>query len=165
LSSSPLVSSVVSGYRFTIHCNSEVKTFYFKSTSSPSSSENCSVYSFVFSKRAAHYELGELGEGNLQSYWTTTKLRKLTVVLDYYKAMETYSRIGLLRSYGNLQSYWTTTANLPDDISLCFTDNEIDDQKISVVQNENLVFTVRKPEVPPLVSSVVDIFTTRFECS
>ncbi len=30
---------------------------------------------------------------------------KLTVVLDYYKAMETYSRIGLLRSYGNLQSY------------------------------------------------------------
>jgi hypothetical protein len=34
---------------------------------------------------------------------------KLTVVLDYYEAMETYSRIGLLRSYGNLQSYWTTT--------------------------------------------------------
>jgi hypothetical protein len=29
--------------------------------------------------------------------------------LDYYEAMETYSRIGLLRSYGNLQSYWTTT--------------------------------------------------------
>ena len=45
--------------------------------------------------------------GNLQSYWTTTKLWKLTVVLDYYGAMETYSRIGLLRSYGNLQSYWT----------------------------------------------------------
>ncbi len=48
--------------------------------------------------------------------------RHLTVVLDYYEAMETYSRIGLLRSYrnlqsyfgllrsyGNLQSYWTTT--------------------------------------------------------
>ena len=34
---------------------------------------------------------------------------KLTVVLDYYKAMGTYSRIGLLRSYRNLQSYWTTT--------------------------------------------------------
>jgi hypothetical protein len=34
---------------------------------------------------------------------------KLTVVLYYYEAMETYSRIGLLRSYGNLQSYWTTT--------------------------------------------------------
>jgi hypothetical protein len=47
--------------------------------------------------------------GNLQSYWTTTKLWKLTVVLDYYELMETYSRIGLLRSYGNLQSYWTTT--------------------------------------------------------
>ncbi len=30
---------------------------------------------------------------------------KLTVVLDYYEAMETYSRIVLLRSYGNLQSY------------------------------------------------------------
>ncbi len=38
--------------------------------------------------------------GNLQWYWTTTKLVKLTVVLDYYEAMETYSRIGLLRSYG-----------------------------------------------------------------
>ncbi len=46
---------------------------------------------------------------NLQSYWTTTKLRKLTVVLNYYEAMQTYSRIGLLQSYGNLQSYWTTT--------------------------------------------------------
>ena len=34
---------------------------------------------------------------------------KLTVVLDLYEDMETYSRIGLLRSYGNLQSYWTTT--------------------------------------------------------
>ena len=46
--------------------------------------------------------------GNLQSYWTTTKLWELTVVLDYYEAMETYSRIGLLRIYGNLQSYLTT---------------------------------------------------------
>ncbi len=34
--------------------------------------------------------------GNLQSYWTTTKLWKLTVVLDYYEAMETYSRIGII---------------------------------------------------------------------
>ncbi len=32
---------------------------------------------------------------------------KLTVVLDYYEDMETYGRIGLLRSYGNFQSYWT----------------------------------------------------------
>ncbi len=59
--------------------------------------------------------------GNLQSYWTTTKLWKLTVVLDYYEllnlivlldyyeAIETYGRIGLLRNLGNLQSYWTTT--------------------------------------------------------
>ncbi len=36
--------------------------------------------------------------GNLQSYWTTTKLRELTVVLDYQEAKGTYSRIGLLRS-------------------------------------------------------------------
>ncbi len=34
--------------------------------------------------------------GNLQSYWTTTKLRKITVVLDYYEAVETYSRISVL---------------------------------------------------------------------
>ncbi len=54
--------------------------------------------------------IGQLrSQGNLQSYWTTTKLRKLTVVLDYCEAIETYSRIGLLRSYENLQSYWTTT--------------------------------------------------------
>jgi hypothetical protein len=46
--------------------------------------------------------------GNLQTYWTTTMTRKLTVVLDYYDDKETYSRIGLLRWQGNLQSYWTT---------------------------------------------------------
>jgi hypothetical protein len=33
---------------------------------------------------------------NLQSYWTTAKLWKLAVVLDYCGAI------------GNLQSYWTT---------------------------------------------------------
>ena len=33
--------------------------------------------------------------GNLQSYWTTKYLWKLTVVLDYWEGMETYSRIGL----------------------------------------------------------------------
>ena len=33
--------------------------------------------------------------GNLQSYWTTTKPWELTVVLDYYAAKETYSRIGV----------------------------------------------------------------------
>jgi hypothetical protein len=36
--------------------------------------------------------------GNLQSYLTTTKLWKSSVVLDYYEAVETYSRIGLVRS-------------------------------------------------------------------
>jgi phosphatidylethanolamine-binding protein (PEBP) family uncharacterized protein len=51
----------------------------------------------------------ELKGGNPQSYCTTARLRKLTVLLDYYEAMETYSRIGLLRGYENLQSYWTTT--------------------------------------------------------
>ncbi len=35
--------------------------------------------------------------GNLQSYCTTTKLWKLSVVLGYYEAMETYSRIGLYK--------------------------------------------------------------------
>jgi hypothetical protein len=59
--------------------------------------------------------------GNLRSYWTTTKLCELSVVLDYYEAMGTYSRIGLIRVYGNfslvgllrgygyLRSYWTNT--------------------------------------------------------
>ncbi len=37
--------------------------------------------------------------GNLQSYWTTTKLREFTVVLDYYEAKGTYSRIGLIPMY------------------------------------------------------------------
>ncbi len=31
--------------------------------------------------------------GNLQSYLITTRLRKLTVVFEYYEAKETYSRI------------------------------------------------------------------------
>ncbi len=31
---------------------------------------------------------------------------KLTVVLDYYNAIGTYSRIGLLQCNWNLQSYW-----------------------------------------------------------
>ena len=34
------------------------------------------------------------GYGNLQSYWNTTKILKLTVVLEYHEAIETYSRIG-----------------------------------------------------------------------
>ncbi len=39
---------------------------------------------------------------------TNSSEKELTVVLDYYEAMETYSRIGLLRSYRNLQPYLTT---------------------------------------------------------
>ncbi len=31
--------------------------------------------------------------GNLQSYWTSTKLWKYTVVLSRYEALETYGRI------------------------------------------------------------------------
>ena len=46
-----------------------------------------------------------LGYVSLQSYWKTTKPSNLTVVLDNCEAKETYSRIGLLRSYGNLQWY------------------------------------------------------------
>ncbi len=30
---------------------------------------------------------------NLQSYLSTTRLRKLTVVFEYYEAKQTYSRI------------------------------------------------------------------------
>ncbi len=36
---------------------------------------------------------------NLRSYWTTTKLWKNTVVLDYYEAIETYIYISFLRYY------------------------------------------------------------------
>ncbi len=42
------------------------------------------VYSFT---SVLKVEAGE--NGNLQSYWTTTKLWKLAVVLDHYEAMET----------------------------------------------------------------------------
>ena len=35
---------------------------------------------------------------------------KLTVVLGYYEAKESYSRIGLLQSYRNLQSYWSRSS-------------------------------------------------------
>ncbi len=49
-----------------------------------------------------------LSAWNIQSYWTTEMSWKLTVVLDYWNSMETYSRIGLLKCHGNLKSYWTT---------------------------------------------------------
>jgi hypothetical protein len=50
--------------------------------------------------------------GNLQSYWTSTKLWNLTVVLDYCEAMEPYSLIGLQRSYENIQSYSSSPASI-----------------------------------------------------
>jgi hypothetical protein len=44
----------------------------------------------------------ELSLGKLQSYCTTTKLWKLTVVLYYYEALETCSRIDLWSYLGEL---------------------------------------------------------------
>jgi hypothetical protein len=46
---------------------------------------------------------------NLQSYLSTVRLRKITVVFEYCEAIETCSRIWVLRGYGNLQSYLGTT--------------------------------------------------------
>ncbi len=46
---------------------------------------------------------------NLQSYWTATKLRKLTLVLDYY-----YSILFKIMTSGTLtSSYENTTVSLP----------------------------------------------------
>ncbi len=55
--------------------------------------------------------------GNLQSYWTTTKLWKLTVVLDYCEAMETYSRIHHIMHYSfrDPHNQGTHTAKQGDD--------------------------------------------------
>ncbi len=53
----------------------------------------------ILNKSSALFKNEEgMTSGNLQSYWTTTKLRELTVVLDYYEALETYSRIGPIDS-------------------------------------------------------------------
>ncbi len=41
---------------------------------------------------------------------------KLTVVLDYYEAMETYSSIRLVRSYEKLQSYVRSNASAYVDV-------------------------------------------------
>jgi hypothetical protein len=72
--------------------------------------KNSNFFNRDFYSPETYSRIGLLrSHGNLQSYWTTTKLSKLTVVLDYYETKETYSRIGLLRGHGNLQSYWTTT--------------------------------------------------------
>ena len=42
-------------------------------------------------------DIDEISKGNLQSYWTIARLMKLTLVLDYCRAYETYIRIGLLQ--------------------------------------------------------------------
>ncbi len=47
------------------------------------------------SKVGSYSRIGLLrSHGNLQSYWTTAKLWKLTIVLDCCEAKKTYSRIG-----------------------------------------------------------------------
>ena len=52
--------------------------------------------------------------GNLQSYWTTTKLWKLTVVLDYYEAIETYSRKNVYpEGYYKVPPYQSTQPKFP----------------------------------------------------
>ncbi len=105
-------------------------------------------------------------------YW------KLTVVLDYYEAMETYSRIGLLRSQGNLKLYWTTTKPRKLTVVLDYRFPHINAgvYMLNAVPRSSSV----RFETPlfqwiihilhsfrtsfPLVSSVVFKFSTRFEC-
>ncbi len=117
--------------------------------------------------------------GNLQSYWTNTKLSKLTVVLDYYEAMETYSRIGLLQSYGNLQSYWTITGTYVPTWESSSHGSTGRRAELSHVLSGCFIFSTRFECIFtsfPLVSSVFSppfhsfreyshIFSTRFECS
>ncbi len=127
----------------------------------------------------------QIKHGTLQSYWNTTRLWNLTVVLEYYEAMEPYSRIGILRGYvnlqsywklrgyGNLQSYWTTA-------KLFKTHSRIVIPKLAVYEGptwwaapnwipfENFwnIDSVTSPaQSYSLVASVVYIFFTRFECS
>ncbi len=50
-------------------------------------------------------------------------LLKLTVVLDYHNAIETYSRIGKQQCYGNLQLYWTTEFRYVDFALVWFCTN------------------------------------------
>ena len=52
-----------------------------------------------------------------KNHKTNPEKWKLTVVLDYYEAMETCSRIGLLRSYGNLQSYFRAALTILSDLA------------------------------------------------
>ena len=56
--------------------------------------------------------------GNLQPYWTITKLWKLTVVLAYYEAMKTYSRIGLLKKLKKLKVELSLCSSI-QELNLC----------------------------------------------
>ncbi len=88
--------------------------------------------------------------GNLQSYWTTTKLWKLTVVLNYYAAVKTYSRIGLLRSSENLKSYWSTTKLLKLTVVLEYYEAVETYSRIGVLRsyvNLQSYWTTTKPYV------------------
>ena len=88
-------------------CRSRFNECHLGCTSNQGDYTRCEKH---FNSSETYSRIGLLrSNGSFQSYWTTTKIWKLTVVLDFYEAMETYGRIGLLRSYGNLQSYWNTT--------------------------------------------------------
>jgi hypothetical protein len=99
--------------------------------------------------------------GNLQSYWTTTKLWKLTVVVDYYEAMETYSRIELHQSYGTysriglLRSHGTYSR-----IGPLFSGQRIlTERDLEEMHGGPGVYSVDLNKVS------LTIFSTRFECS
>ncbi len=78
--------------------------FFFISVSSSSFFENSAITIFL---RLSDFSLIRVvirgsdscskAERNLQSYLSTTRVRKLTVVFEYYEAKEIYSRIWALR--------------------------------------------------------------------
>ncbi len=91
--------------------------------------------------------------------------------MDYYGAMGTYSRIGLLRSYGNLQSYssLSSIAKKFDDVSiLALTATATKKTKSDICKNleiktilETTLKTSGEDVKTPLETSGEDV---RFEC-
>jgi hypothetical protein len=86
--------------------------------------------------------------------------------LDYYEAMETYGRIGLVRSYGNLQSYSTSTNLWKLRLYTCFQFNTNMDglKKAVAVANfldtdELLKLLSAKVSSPPVSSVVLHLLT------
>jgi hypothetical protein len=71
--------------------------------------------------------------------------------------METYSRIGLLRSYGNLQSYWTNTKLWKPTVVLAYL--SIIGQSTRVHSVTLLLVELKKWDLE------VAIYPTSFECS